>query len=131
MAFAIAARAGQTAQAPLLVSVVLALPLTAAWFAQEALTGHDPSTTVATVARALMVLIPIGFVAAIGRARLRRTQASDLVVDLRTAGAQRCATGWPERLATPRLSSSTGSPTGAMSMSPASRRSCPMFLGGP
>ena len=35
-----------------------------------------------------MVLIPLGFVAAIGWSRLRRTQASDLVVDLRSAGAQ-------------------------------------------
>jgi signal transduction histidine kinase len=76
------------AQAPLLVSVVLALPLTAAWLAVQAVTGHDPPTTVATVARALMVLIPLGFVAAIGWSRLRRTQASDLVVDLRSAGAQ-------------------------------------------
>ena len=76
------------AQAPLLVSVVLALPLTAAWLAQEAVTGHDPSTTVATIAQALMVLIPLGFVAAIGWSRLRRTQAGDLVVDLRSAGAQ-------------------------------------------
>jgi signal transduction histidine kinase len=80
--------AARRAQAPLLVSVVLALPVTAAWLAQEALTGHDPSTRVATVARALMALIPLGFVAAIGWSRLRRTQASDLVVDLRSAGAQ-------------------------------------------
>jgi signal transduction histidine kinase len=76
------------AQTPMLLSVVLALPLTATWLAQEALTGDAPSTTVPTVARALIVLIPLGFVAGIGWSRLRRTQASDLVVDLRTAGAR-------------------------------------------
>jgi signal transduction histidine kinase len=74
------------AQAPLLLGSAFAFPLTAVWLARQALIGDQPSPAVATVSRALMGLVPLGFVAAIGWSRLRRTQATDLVVELRTAG---------------------------------------------
>ena len=77
--------ASRRAQAPLLVGAALALPLAAVMFAQQTLTGQDPSTVFATVARALIGLIPLGFVAAIAWSGLRRTQASDLVVELRSS----------------------------------------------
>ena len=79
--------AARRAQAPLLVGALLALPLTAVTFAQQTLTGQDPSTVLGTVARALIGSVALGFVAAIAWSRLRRTQASDLVVELRSTGA--------------------------------------------
>ena len=78
--------AGRRAQAPLLIGAALAFPLTMVWLARQALTGETPSTALSAVSTALIGLIPLGFVAAIGWSRLRRTQASDLVVEVRTAG---------------------------------------------
>jgi signal transduction histidine kinase len=79
--------AARRAQAPLLIGTALALPLIAVAFARQAATGHDTSVATATVARALTGLVPLGFVASIAWSRLRRTQAGDLVVELRTGGA--------------------------------------------
>lgn len=78
--------ASRRAQAQLLIGATLAFPLTMVWLARQALTGESPSTALSAVSTALIGLIPLGFVAAIGWSRLRRTQASDLVVELRTAG---------------------------------------------
>jgi len=72
------------AQAPLLVGAALALPLIAVTLAQLTLTNQD--SAVNTIARALTGLIPLGFLAGIAWSRLRRTQANDLVVDLRSSG---------------------------------------------
>lgn len=72
------------AQAPLLVGAALALPLMAVTLAQLTLTNQD--SAVNTIARALTGLIPLGFLAGIAWSRLRRTQANDLVVDLRSSG---------------------------------------------
>ena len=79
--------AARRAQAPLLLGAALALPLIAVTLAQQTLTSQDNSTAGDTVARALMGLIPLGFLAGIGWARLRRTQATDLVVELRSTDA--------------------------------------------
>jgi signal transduction histidine kinase len=78
--------ASRRAQAPLLIGAALAFPLTMVWLARQALTGENPSTALSAISTALIGLIPLGFVAAIGWSRLRRTQASDLVVELRTTG---------------------------------------------
>jgi signal transduction histidine kinase len=77
---------GSRAQRPLLVGDALALPLTAASLGRQALTGQDPSTAATSVGRALTGLIPLGFLAGIAWSRLRRTQATDLVVELRSTG---------------------------------------------
>ena len=97
--------ASRRAQAPLLIGAALAFPLTMVWLAHQALTGESPSTALSAVSTALIGLIPLGFVAAIGWARLRRTQASDLVVELRTAG---------ERTLRDRLARALGDPTLAL-----------------
>ena len=97
--------ASRRAQAPLLIGAALAFPLTMVWLAHQALTGESPSTALSAVSTALIGLIPLGFVAAIGWARLRRTQASDLVVELRTAG---------ERRLRDRLARALGDPTLAL-----------------
>ena len=94
--------ATRRAQAPLLIGAVLAFPLTMVWLGHQALTGQDPSTVLTAASSALIGLIPLGFVTAIGWSRLRRTQASDLVVELRTAG---------ERTLRDRLSRALGDPT--------------------
>jgi signal transduction histidine kinase len=79
--------AARRAQAPLLIGTTLALPVLIVTFARQAATGHDTSVAVATAARALTGLIPLGFAASIAWSRLRRTQAGQLVVELRTGGA--------------------------------------------
>lgn len=81
------AGAARRAQAPLLLGTALALPLLVGTFARQAVTGHNASVTAATTARGMTLLIPLGFVASIAWSRLRRTQAGELVVDLRTGGA--------------------------------------------
>jgi signal transduction histidine kinase len=53
------------------------------------------ASTVETIARAMTVTIPLGIVAGIGWSRLRRPQASELVVELRSAETA----GMRERLA--------------------------------
>jgi signal transduction histidine kinase len=77
--------ASRRAQAPLLIGAALAFPATMVWLARQALTSEPPAAVLAAPS-ALIGLIPLGFVAAIGWSRLRRRQASDLVVELRTAG---------------------------------------------
>jgi signal transduction histidine kinase len=76
--------ASRRAQAPLLIGAALAFPATMVWLARQALSS-EPRSPVIAAPSALIGLIPLGFVAAIGWSRLRRRQASDLVVELRTA----------------------------------------------
>jgi signal transduction histidine kinase len=77
--------ASRRAQAPLLIAAALAFPATMVWLARQALTS-EPGSAVIAAPSALIALIPLGFVVTIGWSRLRRRQASDLVVELRTAG---------------------------------------------
>ena len=94
--------ASRRAQAPLLIGAVLAFPLMMVWFADQALTGESPSTALTASSTLLIGLIPLGFVTAIGWSQLRRTRASDLVVELRTGG---------ERTLRERLARALGDPT--------------------
>ena len=123
--------ASRRAQAPLLIGAALAFPLTMVWLAHQALTGESPSTALSAVSSPLIGLIPLGFVAAIGWSRLRRTQASDLVVELRTAGERTLRDRLARALGRSHVGSShTGSTMAVMSTSPASRRPCPTARAG-
>jgi signal transduction histidine kinase len=74
------------AQAPLLAAAALAVPplvLSLAWMTA---TGEG-SATIDTIDRGVALLVPLGLVAGLSWSRLRRSEASDLVVELRTDGA--------------------------------------------
>ena len=82
------------AQAPLLVAVAVVIPplvLSLAWMTA---TGEG-SATLDAIDRWIALLVPLGLVAGLSWSRLRRSEASDLVVELRTDGA----TSLRERLA--------------------------------
>ena len=78
--------AARRAQAPLLVAAVIIIPATVAWLADTAVTGRQ-APTLETIVRATALLIPLGLIAGVAWSRLRRSEASDLVVELRTGGA--------------------------------------------
>jgi signal transduction histidine kinase len=82
------------AQAPLLAATALTVPATVLWLAWVSATGES-APTLETIGRIASLLVPLGVVAGIVWSRLRRREASDLVVDLRTTGA----TSLRERLA--------------------------------
>ena len=82
------------AQAPLLVAAAGTVCLTAVWLTWVTATGTS-ATTLETGVRAVALLLPLGVIAGVLSSRLRRPAASDLVVELRTAGA----TSLRERLA--------------------------------
>ena len=82
------------AQGPLLVAAATAVPpliLSLAWMT----VAGERSATINTIDRCVALLIPLGLVAGLSWSRLRRSEASDLVVELRTDGA----TSLRERLA--------------------------------
>jgi signal transduction histidine kinase len=76
------------AQTPLLVGACLAFPLTIVVLLKQAL-GQDDSTFTGleTASRAMMLLIPLGLLAGVGWSRLRRSQATNFVVELQTGGS--------------------------------------------
>jgi signal transduction histidine kinase len=76
----------QRVQAPLLVAAGLTVPATVLWLVWVSATGEG-APTLETIGRAVSLLVPLGVVAGIGWSRLRRREASDLVVELRTGGA--------------------------------------------
>ena len=76
----------QPAQAPLLAAAVLAVPTTVLWLVWVSATGES-APTLETIGRAVSLLVPLGVVTGIVWSRLRRREASDLVVELRTEGA--------------------------------------------
>jgi signal transduction histidine kinase len=84
----------QRAQAPLLVAACLAVLAAVLWLAAMTSTGES-APTFEMIGRAVSLLVPLGVVVGIGWSRLRRPEASDLVVELRTEGA----TSLRERLA--------------------------------
>jgi signal transduction histidine kinase len=84
----------QRAQAPLLVAACLAVLAAVLWLATMTSTGES-APTFEMIGRAVSLLVPLGVVVGIGWSRLRRPEASDLVVELRTEGA----TSLRERLA--------------------------------
>jgi signal transduction histidine kinase len=71
------------AQGPLLVAAAAAVPAGLVWLGWVIATDADTST-LGTMARAVAVLVPLGVVAGIVWSRLRRSEASELVVELRT-----------------------------------------------
>ena len=73
-------------QGPLLAGAALAAPTAAFWLADVAVTGEG-SPRVETLARVIALLVPLGLVVGVGWARMHRSEASDLVVELRTDGA--------------------------------------------
>ena len=82
------------AQAPLLAAAAVAIPplvLSLAWTTAVA----ERSATIDTIDRLVALLIPLGVVAGLSWSRLRRSEASELVVELRTDGV----TSLRERLA--------------------------------
>ena len=74
------------AQAPLLVAAGLTVPATVLWLVWVSANG-DGAPTLETIGRAVALLVPLGVVAGIFSSRLRRREASDLVVELRAEGA--------------------------------------------
>jgi signal transduction histidine kinase len=84
----------QRAQAPLLVAAGLTVPAAVLWLASVSATGES-APALETIGRAVSLLVPLGVVIGIVWSRLRRPEASDLVVELRTEGA----TSLRERLA--------------------------------
>jgi signal transduction histidine kinase len=83
------------AQAPLFVAAAIAIPPLVVSLAWMTATGEG-SETIDAIARWVALLVPLGLVAGVSWSRLRRSEASDLVVELRTDGA----TSLRERLAT-------------------------------
>ena len=72
----------------------LAVPALVLWLVWVSATGES-AATLETIGRGVALLVPLGVVAGIVWSRLRRSEASDLVVELRTEGA----TSLRERLA--------------------------------
>jgi signal transduction histidine kinase len=87
-------RPARRAQGPLLLGAAITALAALVWLAWVIATVAR-APTVETVGRTLAVTIPVGIVVGIGWSRLRRPQASDLVVDL---GSEAAAT-MRERLA--------------------------------
>ena len=76
-------RPARRAQAPLLLAAAITALGVLLWLGWVIATGARVPT-VETITRALAITIPFGIVVAIGSARLRRPQASELVVELRS-----------------------------------------------
>jgi signal transduction histidine kinase len=76
----------QRAQVPLLVAAAVTVPGIVLWLVWVSVTG-DSAPTLETIGRAVLLLLPLGVVAGMVWSRLRRAQAADLVVELRTEGA--------------------------------------------
>jgi signal transduction histidine kinase len=87
-------RPARRAQLPLLLAAALSAVAGLVWLGRVIATDGR-ATTLETIARALVVTIPVGTIVGIGSSRLRRPQASELVVELRSEGA----TTMQERLA--------------------------------
>ena len=73
---------------PLLIGAALSLPLTAVRLAANVAGDFDLNTRLATVDQLLAILVPIGFFAGLAWTRMRRSEATNLVVDLRAGGAE-------------------------------------------
>jgi signal transduction histidine kinase len=93
--------ASRRAQAPVLAAALLVVPTTILWLGWVAVTA-DAEPSLETVARGIALVMPLGLLAGVTGSRLRRSQASRLVVDLQTEGAA----GLRER-----LSQALGDPT--------------------
>jgi len=79
-------RPARRAQAPLLLAAALTAVAGLVWLAWViAIDAHVP--TLETITRGLALTIPVGIVVGIGSSRLRRPQASELVVELRSEAA--------------------------------------------
>jgi signal transduction histidine kinase len=78
-------RAGR-AQGPLLVAAAIAVPAAIVWLGWAIVTDAGTSS-LGTIERAGAASIPLGVVAGIVWSRLRRPEASELVVELRTEAA--------------------------------------------
>jgi signal transduction histidine kinase len=74
------------AQGPLLVAAAVTGSASLVWMSWAIATGARTST-LETIARAVAISLPLGVVTGIGWSRLRRPQASELVVELRTDAA--------------------------------------------
>jgi signal transduction histidine kinase len=81
-------------QGPLLVAAAITVPASVVWLGWVIATDSGTSTG-GTIDRAVAVSLPLGVVAGIMLSRLRRPEASELVVELRTEAAA----GMRERLA--------------------------------
>ena len=84
------------AQAPLLIGAGITALTTVLWLVWVSATGEG-SSGLETIARAVSLLVPLGVVGGIVWSRLRRPEASDLVVELRTEGRDQ-----PARASRPR-----------------------------
>jgi signal transduction histidine kinase len=84
----------QRAQAPLLAAAALSVPVAALWLVRVSATGQE-APAFETIVRMVCLLLPLGVVVGIMWSRLRRQEASELVVELQTGGA----TSMRERLA--------------------------------
>ena len=112
----------QRAQAPLLAAACLTVPATLLWLVWVSATDES-APTLETIDRALSLLVPLGVVAGIVWSRLRRREASDLVVELRTEGRPACASASPGYSATRRSTLRIASTTAATSTPPENRSS--------
>ncbi len=78
--------AARRAQGPLLVAAALTVPTAALWLVWVIATGEG-APTLETIDRGVALLVPLGLVAGVTWSRLRRSEASQLVVELQTEGA--------------------------------------------
>jgi signal transduction histidine kinase len=86
--------AARRSQGPLLAAAAVAIPVGLVWLG-SVIAADSSRSRLETIARAVVVFLPVGVVAGILWSRLRRPEASELVVELR---AQTAAT-MGERLA--------------------------------
>jgi signal transduction histidine kinase len=73
-------------QGPVLVAAVVAVAVAVAWVASALVSGERLSS-LEDAARASALLLPLGVIVGVAWTRLRRSGASELVVELRTEGA--------------------------------------------
>jgi signal transduction histidine kinase len=78
--------AARRAQVPLLAAAILSIPTAVVWLVHHVATV-EPAATLETIDRGIALLVPLGLVAGVTWSRLRRSEASDFVVELRTEGA--------------------------------------------
>jgi signal transduction histidine kinase len=78
--------AARRAQAPLLAGAVLSVPTAVVWLVHHVATVEQ-AATLEMIDRGFALLVPLGLVAGVSWSRLRRSEASDLAVELRTEGA--------------------------------------------
>jgi signal transduction histidine kinase len=94
--------AARRSQAPLLAAAAVAISVGLVWLG-SVISSDASRSSFETIARVIVVLLPVGVVAAILWSRLRRPEASELVVELRAQTAATMGEHLAEALSDPTL----------------------------